>query len=625
MIKKCSYLLFILVISMCLFSCREESTDDQKEKFEVIFFSDGGSEVDKQLVVKGEKAEEPSAPTKAYYLFNGWYQGSVEWSFDENPIVEETHLYANWIKDPEYTYNIMWELDGGTFVGEHVDKYHTAEGYYELPEVVKEDHKFTGWSVSGNTITSIDPGTTGNLVITANWLYEQPSIEIEIVEIVDFDATKDVTVNFWHAMGQTNQKIIDKIIENFEELYPNITVVQTSLGDYTTLRDTIASGIATDNLPTIAQTYPEHVSLYLQGKAIRELDSYLASTKEITLSSGTKMQYGLTKDEQQQYIEAFWNEGTIYDSVGTMYSMPFNKSTEVLYYNKTIFDKYGWNVPTTWEEIVEVANNFKNTTEFAALEYADRKAAGFSYDSEANLFITLTKQWGGEFVGFDASGKGAFLFDNAQSKAAMKFYKDAFDAKQLVTTTYFETNYSSDAFKAGQTIMMLGSTAGASYNVPSDGAFTVGVAPYPQKAGSTNKQVIQQGTNVSLFKCDDAQEELAGWLFMKFLTNYESALLWCTETAYFPIRKDVLTSTAYADHISGKTVDKDGNVIYKPTTQQLAQAVGLAQADWFFTDVSFVGFSKARDAASLIVQGILYDKKSIDKAYQEAMNYIING
>lgn len=447
----------------------------------------------------------------------------------------------------------------------------------------------------------------------------------EIVEIVDFDASKNVTVNFWHAMGQSNQEIIAEIIDNFEALYPNITVVQTSLGDYTTLRDTITSGIAADELPTIAQTYPDHVALYLHGRVMRELDSYIASEKEVTLSDGSTMKFGLTQAEQDAYVDGFWAEGTIYDSIGTMYSMPFNKSTEVLYYNKTIFDKYGWTVPTTWEEVVEVSKSFKETTEFAALENAGKKAAGFSYDSEANLFITMTQQWGGGYTGFDASGKGVFLFDNAQSKAAMKFYKDAFDAKQLATTTYFGTNYSSDAFKAGQIIMTLGSSAGAGYNVPADGSFTVGVAPYPQKAGSTTKQVIQQGTNVSLFKRGDAQEELAGWLFMKFLTNYDSALLWCTETAYFPIRKDVLNSTTYADHISGKAVDKDGNVIYTPTTQQLAQAVGLSQADWFFTNVAFVGSSKARDNAELIVQAILYGDKTIDNAYQEAMDAIIYG
>ena len=448
--------------------------------------------------------------------------------------------------------------------------------------------------------------------------------EIKIVEIVDFDSKSEITVNFWHAMGKANQEIIAQIISNFEKLYPNIKVVQTSLGDYTTLRDTISQGVAADELPTVAQTYPDHVALYLNGDCVRELNSYLACEKEITLSNDEVEKVGLSKDEQSLYIPGFWAEGTIYDSIGTMYSVPFNKSTEVLYYNKTMFDKYNWKIPQTWDEVVEISEAFVNTTEYANLVKQDKKCAGFSYDSEANLFITLTQQWGGEYTKYDANGKGVFAFNNAKSKAAIRFYKENFDKKYLATTTYFGTNYSSDAFKAGQIVMTLGSSAGASYNVPTDGSFEVGVTSYPQYS-MENPQVIQQGTNVTLFKRSDAQEELAGWLFMKFLTNYESAYLWCTETSYFPIRTDVLNSAEYKRHISGETTDDQGQIIYKPTTQNLAQTVGLTQQDWFFTNVAFYGSSKARDNAETIVKAVLYANTDIDKAYQDAINDILYG
>lgn len=446
--------------------------------------------------------------------------------------------------------------------------------------------------------------------------------KIVIRDIPELDTNKQIEVSFWHAMGKANQEIIQDIINSFQELYPNISVTQTSLGDYTTLRDTITSGIAADELPTVAQTYPDHVALYLKGKALSDINSYLACEKEVTLADETVEKIGLSKEEQNQYVDGFWAEGTIYDSIGTMYSVPFNKSTEVLYYNKTIFDKYSWNVPQTWDDIVRISEAFKATTEYANLVSEEKKAAGFSYDSEANLFITLTQQWGGEYTKFDANGKGQFAFVNAQSKAAIKFYKDNFDKGLLATTTYFGTNYSSDAFKAGQIIMTLGSSAGASYNVPTDGSFEVGVTTYPQH-DMNNAQVIQQGTNVSLFKRTDPQEELAGWLFIKFLTNYESALKWCTGTSYFPIRKDVLNSQEYTDHISGKFVDEEGNVQYKPTTQNLAQKVGLDQQDWFFTNVAFVGSSLARDNAELIVKAVLYADQSIDSAYQEALDALL--
>lgn len=446
--------------------------------------------------------------------------------------------------------------------------------------------------------------------------------QIEIVEIVDFDSTTPVEVTFWHAMGQKNQEIIAEIIANFNVLYPHITVTQVSLGDYTTLRDTITNGVAADELPTIAQTYPDHVALYLSGGVMRELNSYLASDKPVALADGTVDKIGLTEAEQDAYIDGFFAEGTIYDSIGTMYSIPFNKSTEVMYYNKTVFDKYGWSAPKTWDDVVSISEAYFQTSDYQNAKAADPKASSFSSDSEANLFITLTQQWGGEYTKFDQNGKGVYAFNNAQSKAALKFYKDQYEKGYFATATHFGADYSSEAFVAGKIIMTIGSSAGASYNVPKDESFEVGVCAYPQKDMS-NPQVIQQGTNVSLFKKANPQEELAGWLFMKFLTNFDSALLWCTETAYFPIRKDVLTSEQYKEHISGIITDEQGNQIEKPTTQQLAQKVGLEQQGWFYTNVAFKGSSLARDNAELIVKAILYSSRSIDDAYEEAINDLL--
>ena len=63
--------------------------------------------------------------------------------------------------------------------------------------------------------------------------------------------------------------------------------------------------------------------------------------------------------------------------------------------------------------------------------------------------------------------------------------------------------------------------------------------------------------------------------------------------------------------------------IEKPNTQQLAQKVGLEQQSWFYTNVAFKGSSLARDNAELIVKAILYSSKSIDDAYEEAINDLL--
>ena len=378
----------------------------------------------------------------------------------------------------------------------------------------------------------------------------------------------------------------------------------------------VSGAIAAGVTPTAAQTYPDHVALYLQGKSLVALDDYINDPE-----------YGMSEFEQSQFIEGFWNEGVIYDNAGTRYAMPFNKSTELMYYNSDLFAEQGWEAPQTWDEVIEICEAWKKTQHYkdAVAQYGENQVFGMGYDSEANLFITLTQQYGATYTSFDANGKGVFNAfgaveaDTSKSKEAMNWYYAEYQKGNIGTSTAFGTDYCSDAFKNGQCIMTVGSSAGAGYN---DGQhsnntkFTTGVAAVPQK-DLDNGQVIQQGTNVSLFKCSP-DEELAGWLWLKHMVSYESALTWALETSYLPIRKDVLNSYEFECHILGKVILDDGTVI--AGVQSLAakaKQASLLQQDWYFTNIAFNGSSKARDKAETLVQLMLYGGKTVDQAYEE--------
>lgn len=448
-------------------------------------------------------------------------------------------------------------------------------------------------------------------------------VEHDVLTPDQIDKSKDVTISFYHAMGQANQAVItsisDKFTEAMKEQYGvNVVVEQTSSSDYNTLKNTLSAAIAGGDQPTLAQTYPDHVSLYLEGDAVVNLDKY--NNSEFYALDGNA-------DNSYNFIPKFFAEGRVYDSEKNLYSIPFNKSSEVLYYNKTIFEKYGWDVPKTWEDVISVAEKFVKTDEYKAASADGGKAAALGIDSEDNAFITLTQQWGGQFTGFNADGEGEFLFNNAKTKEALAWLVDQFNKRYIVSTTYFGTNYCSDAFKAGQCIMTIGSSAGAKYNVATDGSFVTGVTTYPQRANATEdeKQVIQQGTNVTLFKCEDAQEELFGWLFIKFLTNYESSLEWTLNTGYFPIRQDVANSDEYKEYVSQMIKDESGETHYQYDAQKEACKVALTQSDYFYTSVAFPGSSKARTEAELIIQEILYNptEYTIDKAIKQALDNIL--
>ena len=463
------------------------------------------------------------------------------------------------------------------------------------------------------------------------------------------EETKNLTaeVTFWHAMGQSNQVVIDKIIKVFNEVYPNIKVTHSSQGGYTDLRDKIAKGIRIGNKPTIAQVYPDHVSLYLEAnqngkyEGVRELDSYVNHET-----------YGLSNGQINDYVASYFAEGKIYDNKGTLYSLPFNKSTEVLFINATWFEEKGllekYNLGTieysedsaefvanegaklSWEDIEEIGKFFVAQDEYKNLSATEKlENYAFSYDSEGNMFITLTQQWGGEYTKLTGENKGEFVFNNAESKAMVKWYQDAFKAGYFVTASAWgdPDAYTSDRFVNGQVKMVIGSSAGASYNNPGD-KFVLGVLPYPQREASSEQYVIQQGTNVALFNCETAEEELAGWLFMKFLTTWTDGLevekqptyIWCTETGYFPILTSLRNSTEYSNFLEGIKIVDGEPVKEEQSLAAKVSLVGWEQRDAFYTSPSFPGTSTCRDEVENLIEAVLYAGESIEAAYENALN-----
>ena len=52
--------------------------------------------------------------------------------------------------------------------------------------------------------------------------------------------------------------------------------------------------------------------------------------------------------------------GKIYYTVNNeLYSMPFNSSTPILYYNKDMFEEHGWTIPETWDEFLALCDKIE--------------------------------------------------------------------------------------------------------------------------------------------------------------------------------------------------------------------------------------------------------------------------
>ena len=396
-----------------------------------------------------------------------------------------------------------------------------------------------------------------------------------------------VTIRFYHTMGSNLTNVLDKYIAEFNKLYPNITVEYTSVGSYDDCRDQISTEITVGNQPNIAYCYPDHVALYNLAQAVTQLDNLINSTETVTRADGTTETLGLTQEQIDDFISGYYNEGRQFGD-GLMYSMPLNKSTEVLYYNKTFFEANNITLPTTWEEMEQVCAKIKSI---------DPQSIPLGYDSEANWFITMTEQYGSPYT--SATGDH-FVFDNETNRGFVKMFNEWYNKGYLTTQSLYGA-YTSGLFttlEGTRSYMSIGSSAGATYQRPAaqaDGSypFEVGIATIPQVDPSKPK-VISQGPSLCIFQKSNPQEVVASWLFVKYLTTtVDFQAEFGMASGYVPVIKSVADNAAYAAFMA----QADGGSYISA----LSAKVCLEQEAAYYTSPAFNGSSEARSQVGTLM------------------------
>ena len=420
-----------------------------------------------------------------------------------------------------------------------------------------------------------------------------------------------VTITFYHTMSATNlQPVLNDAIERFNVLYPNITVDHKQIGDYDMVRDQIKNELTVGAQPNIAYCYPDHVAMFKSSKKVIVLDDLIANTQTVTRADGTTETMGYTQAQIDDFVEGYYNEGKQFGD-GKMYTLPFLKSTEVLYYNKTAFDawaaeyaktgdeKYNIKVPTTWDEMEETIRKIK---------VLEPKSTPLGYDSEANWFITMCEQLKSGYTSAEKVNGTNYIFNNeANWNFVAKFA--SWYADGLVTTKELSGGYTSDLFKlaedeVGKSYMSIGSSAGATHQAPDlvagKAPFEVAITSVPQ-ADANNKKVISQGPSVCLFENANPQTVYASWLFVKFLTtDVQFQAEFSEASGYVPVLKSVAEDPDYKDFLAGANGDQSG-------IAALSAKVCLDQVDMYYVSPAFRGSSTARDEVGLLMQGCFSD------------------
>ncbi len=428
-------------------------------------------------------------------------------------------------------------------------------------------------------------------------------------------SSSQADVVFWHTMGKDNMAMLDTMITEFNKIYPDITVEHAAQGGFDDLKAKTSKAIEGNNHPTIAFAYPDHVASYLSNpkNVVANLDQFINSTELMGNPKDETEIVGFTAAEQADFIEGYWNEGKVYDTAGTMYSFPFAKSTEVMYYNKTVFEALNIEVPQEWDELWAAAAKIKAHYDALDADIADESkkhnVIPFGYDSSDNMFITLLEQYGIPYTSSDSTNH--YLFDNVDAKARMTEIQGYHKAGLFTTKDLQNNTYTSDLFKAQTLMMTVSSTGGAKYNEPAkDGTtgeyeFEYGVAPIPQ-ASLDNAKVIQQGPSIVMFD-HGVDTNSDNWKFIKFITNTANTTGYACSTGYLPVRYSALNGEAFNDLLAEDTI----------ISRTLAEA--KAQVNYVYTSPAFNGSSQAREQAAGIIKAICTGTTTVDEAFKAAM------
>ena len=432
-----------------------------------------------------------------------------------------------------------------------------------------------------------------------------------------FDTSKDYEITFWakNDTNKTQTDIYKKAISDFQKQYPNITVTLRLYTDYGKIYNDVITNIATNTTPNVCITYPDHIATYLTGEGtVVPLDAFF--TDEKYGLGGSEVAFDAPK--QSELIPYFLDECSF---AGHYYAVPFMRSTEACYVNKTYVEALGYTLPETltWDFIWEVS-------EAATAKDANGKflvnqqevMIPFIYKSTDNMMIQMLRQ---KEAGYSTDSGEIQLFNDTTKEL---LYTIASHVKNGAFSTFKISSYPANFLNAGQCIFAIDSTAGATWmgcdaplvDISKEALvkFDTEVMTIPQ-FDPQNPQMISQGPSLCIFGKEDPQEVLASWLFTQYLLTNEVQIAYSRTEGYVPVTKKAQESEEYQDYLSRCGED---NSAYYDVKIKASKLLLDRVNDTFVTPV-FNGSASLRDAAGQLIENVT---KSVRRKQEIHDDYI---
>lgn len=356
----------------------------------------------------------------------------------------------------------------------------------------------------------------------------QESAEEEGFSMADAKEVEGTEISFWHSMGGVNGQAIDALVEKFNtENELGITVNAQYQGEYDDSLNKLKSA-------QIGNMGADLVQVYEIGSRFMIGSGWIIPMQEMIDADG----YDMSSIEPN--LAAYY---TIDDK---LYSMPFNSSTPIMYYNKDMFEKAGiTEVPDSLEAIEEVGEQLLNK-------------GGAGEVISLGIYGWFFEQFMGK-QGLDYANN-----ENGRKEAATAVAFDENGGAANILTAWkslYDKGYAPNVgkggdagladFSAGKSAITLGSTASLKQILQDvNGKFEVGTAYFPKVKSSDEGGVSIGGASLWALNNNDPKKARATWEFIKFLVSSESQAYWNAQTGYFPVTTDAHEEQVFKDNIA---------------------------------------------------------------------------
>ncbi|MEE0969287.1 MAG: extracellular solute-binding protein, partial [Clostridia bacterium] len=361
-------------------------------------------------------------------------------------------------------------------------------------------------------------------------------------------------------------------------------------------------------------TYPDHIATYMTGENVVVPLTGLLEDERYGLGGSEVKFDSPSKDE---IIPKFLDECILGEDY---YALPYMRSTEACYVNKTYVEKLGFELPEvlTWDFVWEVSEAaMRKDADGNFLINGQKTLIPFIYKSTDNMMIQMLRQKG---YGYSTDGGEVLLFGE-DTKSLLGAIAEHTSKKTF--STFKISGYPANFLNAGQCIFAVDSTAGATWmgsdaplvDIPEENMvdFETKVMMIPQ-FDTENPTMISQGPSMCIFNKEDSGEVLASWLFAQYMLTNDVQIAYSQTEGYAPVTSKAQTSEEYLDYIERSGED---NELYYSIKIDAVKLLTENTENTFTTPV-FNGSASLRDAAGQLIEDTVKSirrKQNVDDAF----------